>query len=397
MGGTVASGLLAYVSITIAARLLNPVDFGLLGALIALSSFATILLRPAGFAMTHLAATAYVDVGGGRLRGLGAASVALSAVVMVLLVLLVAAFGQPLATTLQASSTWPIWLLVPLLGALTCFHLTNGILTGAQRFVWFAGAGVIEAAARAIVTAPLVLHIGVSGSLGSYVAGHVAAIAFSITCLGGLAWKPPPVKDVIDAVRTGSAALTLLVGISLLQNGDLVLLRWYGRAEDAGLYAACATIGGLLVTLGTPLFVPAFPRALAAHRSGEPTLPILLFALTPIVVGGISASLASIWLGSTAVGLLFGPAFEGAGLILPVYLAKSTALLAAGVLGQHAIATGRLLAVRLAVVPAACTLVMLGYLRPDAVATALVAVAGGVVLSIVIGMPAVLGARVRSS
>ena len=120
-------------------------------------------------------------------------------------------------------------------------------------------------------------------------------------------------------LATGLATLSLIGGIALLQNGDLVLLRGYGRPEDAGLYAACASLGNLFVTVTAPLYVPAFPRALTAYRRGQGTRAILVGVLTPIGLAGVAAVVGALVLGELVIAVLFGADFLGAASILPAY------------------------------------------------------------------------------
>jgi O-antigen/teichoic acid export membrane protein len=383
--GTIVSGPLAYASLTLAARLLQPAEFGLLGALLAVSSIATIVLRPAGFGMTQLAAFV-ADTSKDHLRGLGGVSLVVGLATAVLLGALIAALDDALATALQASSFWPIWLLAPVLASLTCYHLTNGVLIGAQRYAGIALTGILESAVRLAATVPLVMHLGVAGSLASYMLGQAAAVALSIRLLGGLTWRAPPVSDLVHATTTGASAFMLVVSVSLLQHGDLLLLRWYGQPDEAGLYAANASIGNLFVALASPLFVPAFPRALAAHRSGHPTLPILLFTLVPVSIGGLVAATVSIWLGPLIITLLFGATFADAGAFLALYLGKITALLAAGMLGQHAIATGRSSVLRIAALAPLVGLLAMAFSKPDAALSALLACLAAIALLVTISV-----------
>lgn len=382
MGATVVSGVLAYGSVSVNARLLGPDGFGLVGAVLAMSSLATVLLRPAGYAATHLAIAAHSRSDPSALRALLGFSIVISVALTIILVIVLLAVATQLNTLLQTSGLLPLALLVPLLAGSASLQLTSGLLSGAHRFSWLAAASVVESAARAIVIAPMALLWGVSGSLAAYVTGQIAGIAFSVQRAGGLAWQRPPMQDLLDGMRTGVSAVSLVAGVALLQNGDLILLRWYSYPEDAGLYAACASFGNLFVSFSAPLFVPAFPRALAAHRLGQPTRLILLAGIAPILAAGIMATVGSIWLGPPAIGVLLGGAFEAAGRVLPVYFARTTALVLVGVLGQHAMATGFASALHVAVPVAIGGLTIIAILRPDPIGTAFVVLACAVALTL---------------
>lgn len=386
MAGTVGSGLLAYIAVTLSARLLGASEFGLLGAILAISSAATVLLRPLSYAATQLAAALHTQAGAASVRGLGGLAIAVGSVLAVFLPILLAAVAVPIGAVLQTTDVWTIVSLGPLIAAIVCLQLMTGILAGAHRFTWLAATLVVDAAIRALVIGPLAVLVGVSGAVAAYAVGQVSAVGFSIACLGGPSRRLPTLRELFSALRVGTSAALLLGAVAMLQHGDLLLLRWYGRPEDAGLYAACATIGNLFITLAGPLFVPAFSRALVAHRGCRPTLPILLGALTPIVAAGVFASLAAIWLGNPIAKLLFGAGFDGSGSILPAYLAKTTALVVSGTVGQHSLATARGKAVHWAFVPALLGLATVVLVRPGPVGAAVTMFVAGAVLATWIGI-----------
>lgn len=393
MAGTVVSGIFSYGSIALSARLLGTEDFGLVAALLGIGSLGAVLLRPASFAATHVAIGAQSRSTPDALRGLLGFSVAVGAVLTLVLLAIFLTLAMPLNSLLKTSGLLPIAFVAPLLAATASLQLISGLFSGAHRFGWLATSTVIEAAVRSLVTAPFVILWGVSGSVFAYVVGQIAGVTFSILRAGGLAWQPPPVEHLFDGLKTGFSALSLVAGIALLQNGDLILLRWYAPQLDVGLYAACSSLGNLFVTLSAPLYLPAFPRALRAHRQREPTLPVLLWAVGPILAAGTTATVASIWLGAPIARMLFGPAFEGAGPVLPIYFARTSALVLVGVVGQHAMATGRGSAVHLGVPVGVGGLAAIALLRLDPQGTAFVGLVSGVLLVAWLGAVALVRPR----
>jgi O-antigen/teichoic acid export membrane protein len=390
MAGTIASGFLSYVSVTFAARLLEPANFGLLGALLGFVTFTTAMLRPAGFAATHLATSIDNHRKGPQLRGLAGLAIGIGLVLAAVIVAFLAVFANALAHLLRSGDSWHLVLLAPLLGTVACLQLMQGIMAGAQKFRWLSVSSVIDAGARALVTVPLVTQFSVAGSLSAYAAGQLAAIACCVVSLGGIGWNPPSRRRLRASMHTGTAAVALLVIMTLLQTGDLLLLRSYAAPDAVGLYAVCATVGSLLVTLASPLYLPAFPRAVAAHMAGRPTAAVLYLPLALVLAVGAISTLAAIWLGTSVTELAFGAAFAGAGLLLPIYLAKSTALLVALLVGQHAIAVGRGMRVWLAVPPTVGALAALVVLHPDSAGAAVLMVAFSVTAAGVLAFAALV-------
>jgi O-antigen/teichoic acid export membrane protein len=375
MAGTVVVGIFSYLSLAVSARVLGADDFGLLGALLSVSAFASVLLRPTGFATTHMAVAALSRSGTADLRGFVGLSLTVGAVLGAASLAVFALLADRLSEILHIGEYLPLALLAPLLATAATIQMTGGLVSGAQRFSWVALANVLDAGLRAVVIGPLAISLGVAGALASYILGQLASILFSLKMLGGASLKVPPLRELVDGVRTGTTAMSLLAGIALLQSLDLVLLRWYGSPTDAGIYAACASAGNLYLTLGAPLYLPAFPRALAAHRRREPTTPILLSALAPIAVVGLAVTGSSLLLGPLVMTLAFGVGFAAAGYLLPVYLAKITMLMVVGTVGQHAIAIGRSQVVHILVPLALAGLASLAFFQPDPQSTAKVVLA----------------------
>jgi O-antigen/teichoic acid export membrane protein len=165
--------------------------------------------------------------------------------------------------------------------------------------------------------------------------------AICIAGIGGIAWRIPAREHLRDSLQVGGSTLTLTVAGALVQNSELVLLRSYAQPDEVGLYAAAASIGNTLYVLCAPLYIPAFPRTVTAYAEGKPTWPILRDVLVLIVGVGLLAEFGAILLGGAAAQLVFGPSFNRVGTYLPIYIAKTIALLLLGTVGQYAIALAR--------------------------------------------------------
>jgi O-antigen/teichoic acid export membrane protein len=294
-----------------------------------------------------------------------------------------------------------IALVAPLLAAIACGQVFKGFLSGLQRFPAFGAATALEALIRALLTAPLVVLFGVAGSLASYVGGLAGADAWMLTRFGRIGWRLPSVDELAAPGWTaiGTAITTLMV--AMLQYSDIILLRSFAPANDVGIYSATAALGNTLFTLAVPLTLPAFPRALAAYNARQPTWPILLRALVPVVLAGIAAVLGAVWLGEDVAVLIFGSPFASVGTLLPVYFAKTTALIVLALIGQHAVAVRRLGAL---LVTAAVTLLgptLIAIAEPSLEVTALlsftIAVAASALLGLLLALPQARGPQMSGA
>jgi O-antigen/teichoic acid export membrane protein len=136
------------------------------------------------------------------------------------------------------------------------------------------------------------------------------------------------------------SSFVLTVATALVQSGDLVLLRSYAAPDEVGQYAAAASIGGLVFALCAPIYMPAFPKTVAAHAGGKPTWPILREVLLVVGAIGICMIAGSALLGASAAEAMFGPAYGGVGTYLPAYISKIVGLVVLGTIGQYALGVG---------------------------------------------------------
>jgi O-antigen/teichoic acid export membrane protein len=366
LAGTVATALLSYASVILSARLLGAAEFGLLGAFLGIVALATIGLRPLYTVATHMATTELAGDTPEPVRGFAGPILILSTLVGMVSLGIAALGAEQLKIFFQTADVRPFLLLAPLLAGVACVQMATGLLSGLQRFSLLAAVSVLEAFLRAILTAPLALALGVSGSLVCYAAGLWVAAVISLRLVRATGWRVPPAQQLMAPARTGASSLVLGLVVGVLQSTDLVLLRSYAPAEAVGAYAAAASMGNVLFTVAAPLYVPAFPRTLAAYRNRQPSWPILAATLGPVAMGGLLAVAGAAWLGEPLVGILFGSPFSSTATVLPGYIAKTTALVALTILGQHAMAVGRAGLLSLATPLALVGPALIAHFRPSA-------------------------------
>jgi O-antigen/teichoic acid export membrane protein len=381
---TAASGVFSYAALAINGRVLGPSDFGLLGAMVGIVSFGAVALRPVSLAATHHVIIAPSVNGARSVRELVTLG-ALVAVVLSLPLLAIAIVASgPLDGLLHASGRWPVALLGPYLALVVGQQIVSGALLGGHRLPTQALAACADACARAVVTFPAALIFGVSGAFAAYLVGQCSSIATAVIALGGVAWFRSAQRDVLASGRVGLASVSLVLGTALLQYGDLIVLRWYGQPDDAGQYAACAGVGALLVAISVPIYLPSFPRAVTARRDRLPTRPILLSTLLLVLGLGLGAAFLSEWFGGLVLRASFGAQFEAASLLLPLYLIKTSLVVAVGVLGQHALALKATRSVNSLFPVSAGALLAVAVLQPSPTGVVLAVGAGSALLGVLL-------------
>jgi O-antigen/teichoic acid export membrane protein len=370
--GTVLGGILAYAAMAISARVLGAADFGLLGATLGVVSLIGVAARPANLVATHLAARAVARKSSGELRGL--ASIALLSCTGLGLILVFVSLSELdiLQSFLHVPDRGPILALAVVLAVTLGSLMLTGLVAGQHRFWVIATTAVADPLTRAIFILPLVLLLGVTGSLLSYVAGLLATFVICVLSVGGLGRSLPSWQHVRASAGVATSSIALTLSVSLMQNADLVLLRSYGAPDEVGQYAAAASLGGLVFVVCAPIYLPAFPRTVAAHAEGKPTWPILRDVLLIVATIGVVMIAAAALLGTSAGLLMFGPAFGQVGTYLPVYVSKIVALVVLYVVTQYALAVGHTQPAYIAAVVGMLGPVLVAVLHPAALSAALI-------------------------
>jgi O-antigen/teichoic acid export membrane protein len=382
--GTILGGILSYVAMAISARMLGAEDFGLLGAALGLVSMVGVAARPTNIVATHLAARAVSMKSARELRGLASIALMLCVGLGVILVLVSMSELDLLQSFLRIPDLGPVLALAVVVAATIGSLMLTGLVAGQHRFWILATAAVADPLTRALVIFPLVLFLGVTGSLLSYVAGLLATYVVALISVGGIGRTIPSWSQARASAGVAMSSLALTLAVALVQNGDLVLLRSYAAPDEVGQYAAAASIGGLVFILCAPIYIPAFPKTVSAHAEGKPTWPILRDVLLLVTAIGVVMIAGSVWLGSSAAQLLFGPAFSGTGTYLPAYISKIVALVVFYVFGQHALAVGDTRPAYIAAMVGVTGPLLVLILHPGPLSTALIMFAAASAAAIVL-------------
>ena len=285
-----------YASNAIFSRILDPVGFGEWSSLLAL---AIILSVPTGAAQTVIAervasysATGRQDIVRYMLRHALFHVALMAGVVTAIYVALIPAI-VPLLNLRHAG---PALALAPVLFLGFVQPVALGALQGLDRFILLGFMMVAMSLARIAVGVPLSLVAG-RGS-GAAIAGQAIgmAVVFAVSIF--------VLRDRMPRRGTGAAksglrrrpdrrallASTSFVAFAVISNLDLVLARLYLNSEDAGIYAAIATVGKIVIFLPAAVAVVAVPQAARALQEGQSSASVLRFAA--LLVAGTAALIA---------------------------------------------------------------------------------------------------------
>jgi O-antigen/teichoic acid export membrane protein len=336
---TAASIVAAYVFLLVSGRILGSEDYGSLAALLGLL---TIVLLPAG--ALQMAASrevsrrvaAHDDAGAARLaKGALRASVIATAPLVVVVLLL----AMPLSHLLHIHSVGIVVLAVLSLSTALVFPLAMGVLQGLQRFLELASLYVFPWVVRLVV-------LGIAAAAGYRLGGAVFATFVGAIASAALAlWLIRPALAGAGSLPRAELATFLrylwpvavgLIGITLLTNVDVLIVKARFSGDAAGAYAAASAFARVGFFLPAAILTVLFPRTAARQARGEETEDILGRSL--LAAGAFCGLLALVYwaAGSGLVTMTFGRDFsEGGTILAPFALAMGLASLANVLVGYH--------------------------------------------------------------
>ena len=225
--------------------------------------------------------------------------------------------------------------LVMILAAGIAFSVPLGVKRGALQGICSFGplsSNFIAESMTKLVAALILVWAGygVYGAVGAISASVIAAFVFTRFPLHGIAGSGPVESTPFRVYfQEGMQAIVFFIGQVVINNIDILLVKYYFDAEDAGLYAAVALFGRLLYFACWSIVSAMFPVSAASPRDEQPSQVLK----TPLLlVGGLSAIfiITVTLLPRFVVGLVLGRQFAHADELLGIY-ATATAIYAMSV------------------------------------------------------------------
>lgn len=273
-------------------RMLDEVQYGILAAMLGIYAAAIMPLNAVPWAVAHFTAGLLRDGRKSEAVGLARAvtrDVAVGGVAVLAAVLMASAV---LADYLKLGGQLPLLLAVLSVVLNIAGSLWIGILQGAQGFVWIGATGVAWSVSRLLLATGAV---AVGGAAVGALAGHTVSMLVSaaVALVGARAVVGDlhaPRERVPGFYRYCATYAAAAIGYAVLMNADLVLVKRFFTAEEAGRYAAVAMIGRIILFLPQPIVMAMFPKVSSAGRGNAANWRTLTKALVLacLMLGGMA-------------------------------------------------------------------------------------------------------------
>jgi O-antigen/teichoic acid export membrane protein len=329
----------------VASRRIGVADYGILYALISMS---TILAVPANLAapvIARFAAEFRVLHDDRHIRRLVLDIVRFFGMLGIAYVV-VSAFLMRSAGSFLHAPIWPAPLVALIGGALLISLVLRAIAQGTQDFAGFARSCVADGVAK-VVGVVLFTTLGLAlfgGILGFFCGALGGAVAMAMTlfaryravddCTIRYDWRRIAVSGV------GSAAITLAG--ALIGSADVILVKHFFDPNQAGIYSAASLAGKVLLYFVG--FVPTIllPQATERHVRGERTRYALAMCVGTLLAISVVGLIVLKFFGIVLLHALVGHAFDSAEPLLLPYSVAMMFLALSSVLGSYGIATHRI-------------------------------------------------------
>ena len=331
---TSAANVLNYVSSLVFSRLLEPVGFGELTSLLALSVVLTVPLGAAQTVIAERVAMAKAAHDDARVRyliryALGHVS-ALALVVGGLYSLCI----PLIVSILDIRQPGPALALAPLVVLTFLSPVTMGVLQGMERFAAFGVLLFATAASRLLFGVPWVM---LGGGAGGAILGQAVGLA-AVTIAVWWSYRAWLLPKGAGVARRGMrrrldlpalSASGAFIGFALLSNLDLVLARLFLDAHEAGVYAAIATVAKVVIFLPSAIAVIMVPRAARTLATTGSGARILRISALVVGVAALGCAAPAVLAPELVVDVMFGDAYNGAvaGVLPAVIAGAALALL----------------------------------------------------------------------
>jgi len=318
VGGHGFANIGAYFYHLFMGRLLIPSDYGALQSLISLSN---ILSVPTVTLNTVVAKFVSTYVGKGEKEMISSLYYQLRKFLFIFLIIggaLFLLFSNPIMKFLHLEN-WVNVLILDLALFLGLINFLNrATLQGLSLFVPLTITQFIEAFGKLIFGVVAVLAgLRVPGAFGAFVLVVFISYGYMVTVLhkklGKPSYRPLPIR-AMGRYAIPSALMT--IGVTALYNTDVILVRHFLSAYEAGLYAALSVLGKIIFFGTAPVVTTMFPLVSEAHARGERYHRIFLLSLMFLVAIAGSVTLLFTILPTFMMKLLIGSQYLDAAVYL---------------------------------------------------------------------------------
>ena len=205
--------------------------------------------------------------------------------------ILFVALSPIISSYLKVNSLLPVFIIGTVVFFAFIMPIPLGALQGLQRFGYlglgFALLGLLRLGSGVFFEQG---GGGLNGALGASLFAYGVVFFLALAFLRG-SFHPQDVPlegELKEVFRYSFPVLISLLSLMTLTNSDMILIKHYFPAEDAGLYAAVAVLGRTILYIPTAIVLALFPMVTELHILNQDTFKLLRKALLyTLILSGV--------------------------------------------------------------------------------------------------------------
>jgi O-antigen/teichoic acid export membrane protein len=318
--GSMVANVGSYVYHLLMGRLLGPAVYGEFSSLLSLLYIFTVPLLVGQTVLVKF-------ISGFKARGeVGQAktlfiNITKKAVIVCLIGLPIVIITAPAITEFLHLSSISLFLIVYALFIVSLITVvTTSMLQGYQKFFWFSLLTSGAIIMKVVISIPLV-RFGIVGVLtAAIVTAIIIYIIYFVPLRFMLREKSLPTKlSQQEAIRFAIPTLLTLLGITSIYSTDIILVRHFFTAKEAGLYAALAILGKIIFYASSSVALVLFPVLSERSAKGTKTEKLIISSIVAVAAISAAITIGYYLFPNFIVGMLFGNSYAGAGKLLGAF------------------------------------------------------------------------------
>lgn len=322
-GATLFGSVFSYLLQFVLGRKLSVSDYGTFNTLLSLSSIVGVFGAVFGTALIKVNAEIFAKKDNNKLKSLFIDSVRFSLIVGLVSFLIIFSLREFISNYLNIDDSFLITLFGVSIGLGFLAVVPNSYLQGTQEFKKYSLFHIFSLFLRFLIPTIFVfMGFGLRGVYSASPLSSITSFIFGLFILG-LNLKNLKKVDANDSLKKvfSLASSVVLVNFSMtaLNNIDLIMVKRFFSAADAGYYAGTMTLGKILLFGAGAVSVVMFPKITALYAGGKSFMKslkrFLILLISVLVIGVICYQIFP----EIITKLFFGRAFEDSVKYLPLF------------------------------------------------------------------------------
>jgi len=283
---------LSLISQVVLLSKLSTRHYGVMAAVLGFVATVTAPLGAVGRTVSHFAARSIKKGDSVRVKSLMLTAARDLSFFGIPLVLVILASRQWLAEFFRFESSTPLLIVCAVLLMSLYKPVMTGALNGAQAFAWISSNNLSGAFLRLVLVVLFLLFgWGAVGVLSAHALSVLFVLAMHLVALRHILGPGMPGRTRIRG--TYSYLLQYAIGtlcVSIFLHGDVIAVKHYFGAEEAGLFAKVSMVAHLAILLPAPVVGAMFPKVVSSGAASYGNWRTLQKALSLVllIVGGVA-------------------------------------------------------------------------------------------------------------